>query len=300
MTENEFDVRYDFLSEKRLHKLDDGLFRLFRNSVFSIDLLLTNYKNIFPFYTDHTFEHSEQVIRYCNIVAGADILDALCADELYILLMGASLHDIGMGISEKDFRELSPRVAGMTDYMAAHPGEQLAEYARAFHQELSGQFIRKYSALFEIPTPEHIHCIAQVARGHRKADLLDKTEYPTDYPLPNGQRVNLAYLAALVKLADELDITADRNLLFDYNDLKAEWSEKQTMCYKCHGAIKSLGVRSDALVLYYDTDEPKVEEEILKTRGKVERTFAEYCEVVRERSSFQNRLHSVLFEQIRP
>ena len=64
----------DFLCEKRLRATDEDLYRRYRNSVFAIDRLLANYKNIFPFFTDHTFEHSEQVINYCNIVAGQEII----------------------------------------------------------------------------------------------------------------------------------------------------------------------------------------------------------------------------------
>ena len=298
MTGNSDNTKLDFLCEKKLRQTDDALYTCFRNSVFAVDVLLAGYKNIFPFYTDHTFEHSEQVINYCNIIAGEEIVDALNPDEIYILLMGASLHDIGMGISEKDFKSFLPLVPGLPDYVHDHPDESSAVYTRNFHQELSAQFIRKYSGLFEIPSPEHIHCIAQIARGHRKADLLDETDFPTDYLLPNGRRVNLAYLAALVKLADELDVTADRNLLFDYTRINESWSEKQTMCYKCHGAIKKLDVRAETLVLFYDTDEPAVEQEILQTRYKVGSTFSVYYDVVGHRTRFHNSIKAVQFEKL--
>ena len=296
MAEETIADRLDLLCERRLFRTDADLHRRFRDSVFSIDRLLANYKHIFPFYTDHTFEHSEQVIRYCNIIAGEKIIEALNPGEIYILLMGASLHDVGMGISESNFTEFAPLVPGLRSYMELHAGQTREEYTRVFHQEFSACFIRKYRALLDLPSEEYVHGIIQTAKGHRKADLLDLSEYPTDFPLPNGRTANLAYLAALVKLADELDITADRNLLFDYNTVDENWSEEQKMCYQCHGAIRRLEVREDELVLLYHTDSSAVAEEILHTRSKVERTFAEYCAVTAQRTPFSNRIKRVLFE----
>lgn len=255
-----------------------------------MDILLTNYKNIFPFFTDHTYEHSAQVIHYCNVIAGEEIISALNPDEIYILLMGAALHDIGMGISEDDFNDLCGEIPGFADYRALHPDETVGEYTREFHQELSALFIRKYGRLFDIPTPEHLHAICRIARGHRYGDFLNKDDFPNDYPLPNGSRVNLAYLAALVKLADELDITSDRNLFFDYRNPNENWSPKQRMCYKCHEAIRKLTVREDELLLFYETDEPEVEREVLATFGKVMQAFGQYERVIAERSPFRIRL----------
>lgn len=296
--EKEYNARFDFLCERKLKAADPALHERFRSSVFSMDRLLANYKNIFPFFTNHTFEHSEQVINYCNVIAGDEIIGKLNSDELYILLMGAALHDVGMGISESDFRDLCGNVPSLVAFIKEHPNELLGEYTRLFHQELSAEFIRKYSRLFDIPTEAHIHCIAQIARGHRKCDLLDLMQFPTDFLIPNGNKVNLAYLSSLVKFADELDVASDRNLLFNYNDVNQAWSEKQTMCYKCHGAIKRLGVREDSLVLYYETDDEDVEKEILETKEKVERTFAEYQAVTKQRTNYINRIRAVEFENL--
>ena len=70
------------------------------------------------------------------------------------------------------------------------------------------------------------------------------------------------------------------------------------MCYKCHGAIKKLEVRAEELVLFYDTDEPAVEQEILQTRYKVGSTFSVYCDVVGHRTRFHNRIKAVQFEKL--
>ena len=288
----------DFLCERQLKKLDPGLHELYRSSIFAIDKLLANYKNVFPYFTNHTFEHSTQVINYCNIIAGEENVLRLNADELYILLMGACLHDVGMGISLSDYQALGKNVKGLDAYVESHPDTPVKETIRAFHQEFSAEFIKKYQALFEIPSPEHLYCICQVARGHRKLDLLDTTEFDPQYTLPNGTVIRLPYLAGLVKLADELDVTADRNLLFDYNNLDVEWTPMTTMCFKCHKAIKELQVKEDRLVLCFSTDEAEVYEEIMHMQDKVRQTFGEFVAAVRERTDFRLEQTQVYFERI--
>lgn len=284
----------EFLCERRLNECDPALHTLYRSSVFAMDMLLANYKSVFPFFTNHTFEHSAQVIRYCNLLAGAEIVRQLSADELYILLMGASLHDIGMGISEADFRALKDGVPGLDEGMRARPGASVPALTRAFHQEFGAAFVRKHQALFEIPTPGHLYGICQLIRGHRKMDLLDPREF-ADFRLPGGAPVRLPYLAALLKLADELDVAADRNLLFDYGAPDANWSPEQAMCYRCHEAIRRLEAADGALLLYYHTADASVETEILRIRDKVLRTFGEYAAVVRERTDFPLRYTAVRF-----
>lgn len=285
----------DFLCERRLKELDPVLHQLYRSSVFAIDKLLANYKNVFPYFTNHTFEHSAQVINYCNVIAGEENISRLNADELYILLMGACLHDVGMGISSADYRAMSGHVKGLDAYVASHTDQPEGEVIRAFHQEFSAEFIKKYQALFEIPTPEHLYCICQVARGHRKLDLLDTAEFDPQYTLANGAIVRLPYLAGLVKLADELDVTADRNLLFDYNNLDAEWTPMTTMCFKCHRAIKELRVEGESLVLYFSTDEAEVYDEIMHMQEKVWKTFGEFEAAVRQRTDFRLEQTQVFF-----
>lgn len=288
----------EYLCERRLSQTDPLLHSRYKASVFAMDRLLANYKTVFPFFTNHTFEHSEQVIRYCNLIAGQETVSRLNADEIYLLLMGAALHDVGMGISAADFSEMAPEIPGLFDFMQAHPGLRTGEYTRRFHQEFSAAFLRKYHELFEIPTEEHLYAVTQIVRGHRRMNLLDEAQFDPCFSLKNGHSVNLPYLTALVKLADELDIAADRNLLFDYSTQNEEWSAHQTMCYLCHNAIKRLAVEQDRLVLYFDAPDQAVFDEVMHTRSKVDRTFAEYNEVLRERTSFPCRIREIVFEPL--
>ena len=273
----------EFLCERALKTKDTFLHSCYRNSVFAMDRLLMNYKSVFPFYTNHTFEHSTQVINYCNMLAGAENVEKLNADELYILLMGAGLHDIGMGVSRKDFDAVKDRVDGLDQYIKDHPDEPLGEYTREFHQELSAETIRKYSALFEIPSEEYVYCIGQIARGHRKHDLMNIEEYDPAFRLESGNTVRLPYLAVLVKLADELDVTADRNLLFDMAVLQ-NWNNDSKAHFIRHSAVHRLLPCGDKIVIQYDTDDAEIEKDIRELERKARLILEEYVTVIRERT----------------
>ena len=95
-------ARYDYALEKRLRELDKDLHLRFTDTVFALQNVLSNYKLIFPDFTDHTELHSLNVIEFCNNLIGSQI-NRLNADEIYCLLLGCYFHDTGMGISKTDF-----------------------------------------------------------------------------------------------------------------------------------------------------------------------------------------------------
>ena len=77
--------KYDFSLERRLKELDPNLHQRFADTVFALQRVLSNYKLIFPDFTDHTELHSLNIIEFCNRLIG-DQINKLNADEIYILL----------------------------------------------------------------------------------------------------------------------------------------------------------------------------------------------------------------------
>ena len=57
---------HDFAMEKRLREMSPELHRRFTDAVFGLQKTLSNYKLIFPEYTDHSELHSLTVIDFCN------------------------------------------------------------------------------------------------------------------------------------------------------------------------------------------------------------------------------------------
>ena len=132
----------NYLCEQKLKRENPHLHKLFGNSVFCVQQMLVKYQNIFPTYTDHTALHSLEVIDFCNHLIGRNI-DQMNADEIYVLLMAAYLHDSGMGITMSDYENFRKRI-DFEDYFDTHSQENIPDIIRDFHQEKSMQNFLKY------------------------------------------------------------------------------------------------------------------------------------------------------------
>ena len=273
-----------FALEFRLRKLDEDLHKRFTDCVFALQKILSNYKLIFPEFTDHTELHTITVIDFCRRLIG-EALETLNKNELYVLLCGCYFHDTGMGITEKDFETFSRQI-DFGDYFDKHPGATRAEVIRDFHNDFSGLFVRKYAELFEFPSMTHAEAVIQISRGHRKTDLLDENIYPTELAMPDGEKVCLPYLAALLRLADEIDVTAARNPLLLY-DLEAIADDRQFLEHKRHRAVRDLLIEKDAFVLLIDDSDPFITEKIRIMAGKMQKTLDKCLEAVNGRTPFE-------------
>ena len=283
----------NYLCEQKLKKESPVLHGLFSSSVFCLQQMLTQYKNIFPTYTDHTALHSMEVIDFCNKLIGSNI-EKMNADELYVLLMAAYLHDSGMGISEADFEKFSKNIH-FGNYFETHTDVTVPDLIRDFHQEFSGEYIRKYAQFLEIPSEQHVFSIVQVSRGHRKIDLWDKTEFPDDYCTNDGTPICLPYLAALIRLADELDIAADRNLQFMY-DIDSIDNPFSRMEFQKHQAIKQLVIEEDAFLMLVDAKDDSVYQAVVALKEKLNETLQACKQVVEKRTPYRITQNEVLIK----
>ncbi|MDO4869931.1 MAG: hypothetical protein Q4A65_06605 [Bacillota bacterium] len=275
----------DYLIETRLHQLNPKLHRRFSESLFVLPGLLSRYTILFPEFTDHSETHSMAIVDYCNQIMGKDIISRLNADELYVLLMGCYLHDIGMGISQKEYEEFCPQI-DFGDYYEGKKNSSMQGVVRAFHSEFSGCFIRKYAALFDLPSEEHLQAIVQVTRGHRVVDLFDEQEYPEKLKLKNGNTISMPFLAAVLRLADDLNVAKDRNsrLFFDPDNHS---TERQRLENLKHEAIRKMEIYPDRIEMEAVTDDPQIRSEIIKLAGKLQKSL-DYCaDVVSRRSDFR-------------
>lgn len=152
----------NYLCEQKLKRENPQLHKRVVDSVVCVERMLVKYQNIFPTYTDHTVLHSINIIDFCNHLIGKNI-DQMNADEIYVLLMGAYLHDSGMGITMSDYENFRKKI-DFGDYFDTHDQENIPNIIRDFHQEFSGEYIKKYTEIFDIPSQEHLFAIVQVAR----------------------------------------------------------------------------------------------------------------------------------------
>ena len=272
MTDNN---SWNYALEFRLRELDSALHKRFTDCVFALQRVLSNYKLIFPEYTDHTELHSLTVVDFCNRLIGKQI-DRLNKNEIYTLLLGCYFHDTGMGVSKKDFEAFSRQI-DFGNYFELHPHARPESLLRDFHNEYSGLFIRKYASFFELPSEAHLEAVVQISRGHRKTDLTDEIAYPLALPTPEGGTICLPYLAALLRLADEIDVTASRNPVMLY-DLEAMTDEKQRFEHRRHRAVRELEISEEAFTLVVDDSDPVLTEKIESMAGKMLQTLLD-CRV---------------------
>ena len=286
---------HDFAMERRLRRLDPELHKRFTDAVFALQYNLSNYKLIFPEYTDHSNLHSMTVIDFCNRLIGSRI-DRLSADALYVLLMGCYFHDTGMGITMKDYEAFS-REIDFGNYFDTHDRDNLPATIRDFHNEFSGLFIRKYAELFEIPSEAHLWAIIQISRGHRKTDLMDEAEYPIALKMPGGNAVCLPYLSALIRLADEIDVAAARNPILLY-DIEALTDEVEIIENKKVKAVRSLEVSDDAFTLFVDASDADILARVRRMAAKMLRTLDDCRAAVLDRTPYVITQERIIVNEI--
>ena len=276
---------YDFLLEHRLKELNSELAYRHTCCMSLFEQMLKKFLAVFPTFTDHTLLHTLSVANISNQLLRENVRK-LNASEIYIYLMACALHDIGMGVSDKDIDSFID-ASGLRGYVNDHPEISKPNLIRKFHNDFSSQFVKKYWELLEIPSEQYANAIAEVGRGHRKTDLMDEALYPTDYDLGDGQYANLALLAALIRLCDELDIASDRNpdLLYDTETMEG-MSEKDVFEFSKHSAIHTVSFGEDSIAVIADTDKADIVDGVVEAIRTVKETL-EYClYVIQKRSDF--------------
>lgn len=193
--------------ELKLQTSAPALFGKLNETTASVKLLLTQYVKNFPSYTDHSIEHTTEVFNIVDEILTDDELNNLNSDELYVLAMASYLHDIGMCIPEDKIASIAD-TEDLVRERELHPEIKREDYLRNIHHTLSAKFIREEWELLHIPSQKYAEAIALVSEGHRVVDIGSPEIYNPKFFVKNGREfVCLPYLSAILRIADELDIT---------------------------------------------------------------------------------------------
>lgn len=273
----------DFLIEKRLRELAPELSLRYRGDMVVYDYILERFRLVFPDYTDHSILHCMNVLNYSNLLLG-DIVKDLTGQELYVYTMAVALHDVGMTLKHSDFPAYLEAL-GLSE--ADFPGQKPVDICRALHNEFSALFIRKHWKILDIPDEGYARAISAVARGHRKCDLLNEEEYPEQFFAAEGVPIRLPFLAAVLRLADEMDMAQDRSplMLYEMEQVK----EISLISYHEHEKIRTITdiTLMDGIIgIHSNTGDAQIRQRLMEYGEELQRKL-EYCaEVVRQRSSF--------------
>ncbi len=270
----------DYGIERRLFRLAPELHGRYRDCVAVSQRMLSRYEHYFPDFTDHTVLHTLDILDLCNRLIG-DQLDRLTAEDLYVLLMGALFHDVGMGVSAADFEQFR----AVLSFPEPEDDTARAWAVRDHHHELSGLYLKKYWRMLDLPGEAYAHAVIQVCRGHRKTDLLDRTAYPPRFAVEPDKEVYLPYLAALLCLADELDIAAGRNVSFLY-DVENMPSPRDRLEFHKHMAIRRVDLEPERVVIHAWTEDPEIRTGVKELSAKLLDKLLMCRRVAAERSPF--------------
>ena len=273
-------MELDYGIERRLAQLSPELHGRYRDCVVISQRMLCRYENYFPDFTDHTVLHTLDIQELCGQLIGGQI-EKLTAEDLYVLLMGTLFHDVGMGVSAADFDQF--RVAlGLPE-----PADDTARAwaVRDHHQELSGLYLEKYWKMLDFPKAHYARAVIHVCRGHRKTDLMDQEGYPAQFEVEPGKTVCLPYLAALLCLADELDIAADRNVSFLY-DVDKMPSPRDRREFRKHMAIRRVELEPERVVVYAWAEDPEIRAGVEDVTAKLREKLLVCRAVTAARSAF--------------
>jgi hypothetical protein len=214
-------------SERNLWRANDFSGRIEALKRYYVDLSSRGIP-YWSYFTLHDESHVERVLH--NILAIVDRLPRrspvvrLNGLEVFILIAAAFVHDIGMflPVSDKDV-ELLEHEAISAKFVERHKRifdtlvadrsfseqkeEGLGIFIRDMHHLRSGIFIRHLSNAAALQISELKGAIALVAEGHRKVDLYSGRYRPE---VLGAAFVRLDLLAAILRVADELDVLHDR------------------------------------------------------------------------------------------
>lgn len=177
--------------------------------------VLTYAISVFPYYTPHDFSHSANVEEILNWLIPDEIKPKMNEYELYFLIIAAWLHDWGM---------------------VAAPGETPEEVRKQHHIRTETNFEDLHNLLGISLSEARI--IGRICRGHRDEDIFDQ-RYEDQFFGSGNKLIKVRFLTALLRVADETDVTQNRTPEIVYYTLRPQGASKEE--YEKHLSIGGIG-----------------------------------------------------------
>ena len=199
----------------------------------------------FPYYTPHNFSHSLNVEENLNWIIVDDLKEKMNAHEIFFLIVATWMHDWGM---------------------VGKPEEDPEKIRELHHLRTERNFEEMYNKLF---LSEHEgRIIGRICRGHTKEDLY--SEDFDDFVFGTNIRIRRRFLAAVLRIADELDITCNRTPEIIYYSLNP--TDKAEEEFQKHLSISGVGQLDERHKIYISaiSRDPKGAETLRNVRDKIQ------------------------------
>jgi hypothetical protein len=179
-------------------------------------------------------------------------LEALDAYELYFLVAAAYLHDLGMVGACPGPPSGSAFEQHKATYLQTHVKatnlQVIADYVRRTHHQRSEEYILANGHRLGLGTNSSEWAIVgRIARGHRSDSLRDKLQYGPVF-FGSNTPVHRDLLAAYLRLADELDITALRTPALAFEDVD-ETNQVALRHWRTHAGTVGVGTAGSDIVI---------------------------------------------------
>jgi hypothetical protein len=249
---------------------------------------------IFREYTLHDISHSENVIKNMWKFIPEEVKEKLNAMEIYLLILSAYLHDVGMAVS-KDEEDDIPKSEDFLKFQDKHEREVdlignykkegntraaefyekeiFMDYIREHHHERSFDYImNNYNGEkgLKIDDENHARLIAKICRAHRLdvKDLEDKSEFDRVYPL-EGNFINLQFLAVCLRLGDTLDVDKRRapKILKEFINPRNPTSKQE---WEKHLSVPGVGITEEKIKINATCKSPIYQRGLLELVRKIE------------------------------
>lgn len=210
-----------FVKLKNLETTNPQISSNIKNNLVEVaEKILNRIPQFMPEYTMHDINHSFNVLDIINkILPNKVVLNIV---ELQILIYAVVLHDIGMVVNTNEAEELkkSEEFNKIIKEFENNidDGEILTELIRRTHVQRSVQYINRfkedfatYKVDFSFNGVDISDEIKKIIVSHELAvsDLKDSKKYPIEH-LIDSYRVNMQFLAVLLRLGDILDFDISR------------------------------------------------------------------------------------------
>jgi hypothetical protein len=177
----------------------------------------------FPYFTPHNFSHSLNVEENLNWLIPEKVKEKMNPPEIFFLIVAAWMHDWGM---------------------VGKPGEEPKEIREIHHIRTEKYFEEMYDKLFL--TEHEGRIIGRICKGHTKENLYSK-EFE-DIIFGSNFRIRRRFLAAVLRMADEFDITHNRTPEILYYSLNP--TEQAEQEFQKHLSISGVGQLNEKHKVY--------------------------------------------------
>jgi len=176
---------------------------------------------LIQYYTDHSIKHSLSILKKIEAIFqnAVDEVLLLSEDEIFILILGALLHDIGMQCDIREYSDIRELAESKYDaiFNEKYPKGELSKSQQS---ELRENHHLLTAAWLDVAYDNKTHDLCDVVKEipfDMVGDIIDVCKFHSKLEISKCEEklkytstLNKRFIAAILRLGDELDIDKER------------------------------------------------------------------------------------------